>query len=50
MHTRDLAAIRAIDPKYEKWVAIRWDDYASVKRTIDAVHGPGFYALQDSPH
>lgn len=50
MHTRDLAAIRAIDPKYEKWVAIRWDDYAPVKRTIDAVHGPGFYALQDSPH
>lgn len=47
MHTRDAAAIRAIDPKYEKWVAIRWDDYAPVKKTIDAVHGPGFYALQD---
>lgn len=46
MHERDLAAIRAVDPKYEKWVKIRWEDYAPVKATIDAVHGPGFYALQ----
>lgn len=47
MHEKDPAALHAIDPKYERWVEIGWDDYAPVKRTIDAVHGPDFYALQD---
>jgi hypothetical protein len=47
MHTKDPAVLRAIDPKYEKWVAIRWEDYAPVAKTIDAVHGPGFYELGD---
>lgn len=47
MHERDLAALHAIDPKYEKCVPIRWEDYAPVKRTIDAVHGPRFYVLED---
>lgn len=47
MHTKDLAAIQAIDPKYESWVSIRWEDYAPVKATIDKVHGADFYGLTD---
>jgi hypothetical protein len=39
------AALRAIDPKYEKWVSLRWDNYAPIKATIDLVHGPDFYDL-----
>lgn len=47
MHVEHLAAIQAIDPKYEKWVTVRWEEYAPVKRTIDAVLGEAFYELQD---
>ena len=47
MHLKDLSAIQAIDPKYEKWVPIRWDDYEPIKRTIDVVYGEGFYSLDD---
>jgi len=47
MHEKDVSAIKAIDPKYERWVAIRWEDYEGVKRTIDSVYGPNFYALKD---
>jgi phosphate/phosphite/phosphonate ABC transporter binding protein len=47
MDVKDLAAIQAIDPKYESWVPITWEDYAPVKRTIDAVHGVEFYDLKD---
>lgn len=47
IHEKNLAAIQTIDPKYEKWVSIRWEDYAPVKQTIDAVHGVAFYELKD---
>ena len=47
MHEKDPAALRAIDPKYDKWVSVRWQDYAPVKLTIDAVHGDQFYVLKD---
>ena len=47
MHQKDQAAIQAIDPKYEKWVSIRWEDYVPVKQTIDAVHGVAFYELKE---
>ena len=47
MHGKDSSALQAIDPKYEKWVSIRWEDYAPVKQTIDAVHGVAFYELKE---
>lgn len=47
MHEKDPAAIQAIDPKYEQWVSMRWEDYAPVKQTIDAVYGVAFYQLKD---
>jgi len=47
MHDKDAAALKAIDPKYEKWVSIRWEDYQAVKDTIDKVHGEEFYVLKD---
>lgn len=47
MHEKDLSALQAIDPKYEKWVKIRWEDYEPVKRTVDAVLGLAFYELKD---
>ncbi len=47
MHTKDLAAMKAIDPKYEKWVTVKWEAYQPVKKTIDRVHGTAFYALKD---
>jgi len=47
MHENDLAAIHAIDPKYEQWVSVNWQNYAPVKKTIDAVHGVKFYELND---
>lgn len=46
MHQKDPAAIQAIDPKYEQWVSIRWEDYEPVKETIDVVHGVAFYELR----
>lgn len=47
MHEKDLAALQAVDPKYERWVKVAWKDYQPVKETIDKVHGPKFYALRD---
>ncbi len=47
MHTKDLEAMKAIDPKYEKWVTVTWEAYQPVKETIDRVHGKAFYALKD---
>jgi hypothetical protein len=47
MHNNDLDAIKAIDPKYEKWIKVSWQDYQPVKETIDKVYGQDFYKLQD---
>ena len=47
MHEKNLAALQAIDPKYERWVQVEWKDYQPVKATIDKVHGAKFYALKD---
>lgn len=46
MHTKDLAALKAIDKKYEKWVSMTWDDYKPIKNTVDKVHGIEFYELK----
>lgn len=47
MHKKDADALKAIDPKYQKWVKVQWKDYQGVKATIDKVHGQKFYALKD---
>lgn len=47
MHESDLEGITAIEPKYEKWVAVDWEDYLGIKEAIDEVHGPIFYDLDD---
>jgi ABC-type phosphate/phosphonate transport system substrate-binding protein len=47
MHEKDLPALKAIDPKYERWVKIAWKDYQPVKETIDKVHGAKFYTLKE---
>lgn len=47
MREQDLSSLQAIDPKYEKWVSIRWEDYVPVKQTIDAVHGVAFYESKE---
>jgi len=47
MHEKDPAALKAVDPKYERWVQVTWKDYQPVKETIDKVHGAEFYALKD---
>lgn len=47
MHEKDPAALKAVDPKYERWVKVAWKDYQPVKETIDKVHGAKFYALKD---
>jgi ABC-type phosphate/phosphonate transport system substrate-binding protein len=49
MHEKDLAAMQAIDPKYEQWLTVDWAAYQPVKETIDKVHGPDFYALEGWP-
>ena len=47
MHSKDPDGLKAIDPKYERWVAVDWQAYRPVKETIDRVHGSGFYELKD---
>lgn len=47
MHETDLAGIKAIDKKYEKWVSMSWDDYQPIKNTVDKVYGIDFYELKD---
>jgi len=47
MHQKDPQAMKAIDPKYDQWIAVEWAAYEPVKNTIDKVHGKGFYALTD---
>lgn len=39
IHIKDPAALKSIDKKYEKFVAIEWKDYQPIKNTIDHVHG-----------
>ncbi len=46
MHETDLAGIQKVDPGYEKWVEIKWEDYADIKEAIDQAHGPIFYDLE----
>jgi len=47
MRSNNSDAIKAIDPKYEQWVAVSWTNYQTVKDTIDTVHGVAFYALEN---
>ena len=47
MHKKNPEAMKAIDPKYEQWVTVEWEAYLPVKKTIDKVHGSGFYALKN---
>ena len=47
MHETDLTGLKAIDKKYEKWVAMTWESYVPIKKTIDKVHGLKFYELKD---
>ena len=47
MHETNLAGIQACDTKYEKWVAIDWEDYLGIKTAIDEVYGPVFYDLEE---
>lgn len=42
-----LAAVKAISSKYDRWVAIEWEDYLGIKKAIDEVHGPVFYNLDE---
>jgi len=45
MYETDLVGVKAVNPKYEKWVAIEWKDYLVIKNVIDRVYGPEFYDL-----
>lgn len=45
MHQVDLPGLQAIDPKYEKWVVMKWKDFISTKETLDRVRGKAFYDL-----
>lgn len=47
MHETNLAGVQAADGKYEKWVAIDWEDYLGIKEAIDEVHGEVFYNLDE---
>ncbi|MCK4540093.1 phosphate/phosphite/phosphonate ABC transporter substrate-binding protein [Candidatus Parcubacteria bacterium] len=45
MHETNLEDIKAVDPKYDKWVEIGSGDYACIKEALSKVHGPVFYDL-----
>ena len=45
MHEVDLAGIKAVNKKYERWVSIGREDYKAVKEVVDSIHGPRFYDL-----
>ena len=45
MHEKDPDAMKSIDKKYEKWVAVKWEAYQPIKDTVDNVHGMKFYNL-----
>lgn len=45
MHEADIESIKAVDPKYDKWVKIGSDDYIGIKQALDKVHGSVFYDL-----
>ena len=47
MHEINLEGIQSVDSKYEKWVAIDWEDYLGIKKSIDDVYGPVFYNLDE---
>lgn len=47
MHETNLAGVQSVDAKYEKWVAIDWEDYLGIKEAIDDVHGEMFYNLDE---
>ncbi|MFP4424221.1 MAG: phosphate/phosphite/phosphonate ABC transporter substrate-binding protein [Candidatus Woesearchaeota archaeon] len=45
MHETNLEGLQAANPKYEKWVAIGWEDYQAAKKACDLVHGEALYDL-----
>ncbi|MCK5211869.1 phosphate/phosphite/phosphonate ABC transporter substrate-binding protein [Candidatus Parcubacteria bacterium] len=47
MHTSDIDGVKAVEKKYDKWVAINWQDYLGIKEAIANVHGPVFYNLEE---
>ncbi len=47
MHEENIEGIQSVDSKYEKWVAINWEDYLEIKEAIDEVYGPVFYNLDE---
>lgn len=47
MHEVDLSSIQSVEPSYEKWVAIEWEDYLGIKNAVDEVYGPVFYDLEN---
>jgi len=47
MHKTDINGIKAVEKKYDKWVAIEWKDYLGIKEAIANVHGPIFYNLEE---
>ncbi|GEM_PF-2769496 len=47
MHKSNLAGVQSINEKYEKWVAIEWEDYLGVKKAVDEVYGEVFYDLDN---
>jgi len=46
MHTTNIEGVKAVEKKYDKWVAINWEDYLGIKEAIANVHGPVFYNLE----
>jgi len=47
MHEENIEGIQSANVKYEKWVAIDWEDYLGIKEAIDEVYGPVFYDLEE---
>ncbi|MDD5633775.1 MAG: phosphate/phosphite/phosphonate ABC transporter substrate-binding protein [Candidatus Omnitrophica bacterium] len=45
MDKKDLAGIKAVNKKYEKWTPAQWEDYTSIKRLTDMIYGQKFYDL-----
>lgn len=46
MHETNLSGIQNVEPNYEKWVELNWEDCLGIKTAIDDVYGPDFYDLE----
>lgn len=47
MHETDLEGVKAVEPKYDKWVEINWENYSDIKNAVEKVHGEIFYDLEN---